>query len=117
MMLHTITYGRPDTSFKFLRFIAFISREIFPGGDIPTPERVVEAARRGGFELRHVEGLRGHYARTLDSWAANLESNKHEAVGLAGEHVYRKYMKYLTGCAELFRAGQCNVHQFTLKVS
>ena len=117
MMLHTITYGKPDTSFKFLRFIAFISREIFPGGDIPTPERVVDAARREGFELRHVEGLREHYARTLDAWAANLESNQHEATRLAGDEVYRKYMKYLTGCAGLFRGGQCNVHQFTLKVS
>jgi cyclopropane-fatty-acyl-phospholipid synthase len=34
-----------------------------------------------------------------------------------GDEVYGKYMKYLTGCADLFRGGECNVHQFTLRVA
>ena len=28
-----------------------------------------------GFEVRHVESLREHYAKTLRAWVANLEAN------------------------------------------
>jgi hypothetical protein len=31
------------------------------------------------------------------------------------QEVYDRYMKYLTGCAKLFRQGQVDVNQFTLK--
>ena len=34
--------------------------KIFPGGDVPTPERVLEAARVGGCEAVHDESLRRH---------------------------------------------------------
>lgn len=114
MLLHTITAGRPSMDWDFLRFAHFIATEIFPGGDVPAPEAVIEAARAANFELVHVESLRPHYARTLDLWAANLESRKGEAIALVGQAVYDKYMKYLTGCAALFRTGECNLHQFRL---
>jgi cyclopropane-fatty-acyl-phospholipid synthase len=29
--------------------------------------------------------------------------------------IYERYLKYLTGCAELFRAGFTDVNQFTLQ--
>src|SRR5918994_1656721 len=54
MLLHTITYGKPSKAFGFLRFVHFMSVKIFPGGDVPFPERVIEAARLGGFEIAHV---------------------------------------------------------------
>lgn len=116
MLLHTITLGKPSKSFGLLRFVHFMSTKIFPGGDVPTPERVVEHARAGGFEIVGVESLRPHYARTLDCWAANLSTNQPRAVELAGEETYRTYMKYLTSCAAFFRSGECNVHQFKLHV-
>ncbi len=117
MLLHTITLGKPSKSFAFLRFAHFMSTKIFPGGDVPTPERVIESARNGGFEVVTVEGLRPHYARTLDSWAANLAANQGRATEVAGEQTYRTYMKYLTSCAAYFRSGECNVHQFKLHVA
>jgi cyclopropane-fatty-acyl-phospholipid synthase len=116
MLLHTITLGKPSKAFGFLRFVHFMSTKIFPGGDVPPPERVVEAARDGGFELVRVTGLRPHYARTLDCWAANLTANRDRAVELAGEDVFKTYMKYLTSCAAFFRSGEVNVHQFKLHV-
>ncbi len=115
MLLHTITYGKPSKAFGFLRFVHFMSVKIFPGGDVPFPERVVEAARNAGFEIAHIESLRPHYARTLDCWASNLEVARDAAVAAAGEQTYRTYMKYLTGCAAYFRSGECNVHQFKLR--
>jgi cyclopropane-fatty-acyl-phospholipid synthase len=117
MLLHTITLGKPSKAFSFLRFVHFLTVKIFPGGDVPPPERVIEFARAGGFEAVHVESLRPHYARTLDCWAANLKSHQSRAIEVAGESTYQTYMKYLTGCAAFFRSGECNVHQFKLRVS
>lgn len=117
MLLHTITLGKPSKSFSFLRFAHFLSTRIFPGGDVPPPERVLEAARAGGFELTHGESLRPHYARTLDCWARKLEGRRAEAIQIAGEENYKTYRKYLTGCANLFRTGETNVYQFKLRVA
>ncbi|HWE02915.1 MAG TPA: class I SAM-dependent methyltransferase [Tepidisphaeraceae bacterium] len=118
MLLHTITMGKPNMSFAFGRFAHFISVKIFPGSyRPPSPEHVVEFARNGGFEPVHVESLRLHYARTLDCWADNLKANQPRAVEIAGEKIYRNYIKYLTDCATFFRSGECNIHQFKLRVS
>jgi cyclopropane-fatty-acyl-phospholipid synthase len=117
MLLHTITLGKPSKSFSFLRFVHFMSYKIFPGGDVPPPERVFEMARAGGFELVHLESLRPHYARTLDCWAENLQKNQAKAVEVAGEETYKTYMKYLTDCAKFFRSGEVNVYQYRLRVA
>jgi cyclopropane-fatty-acyl-phospholipid synthase len=48
-----------------------------------------------GFEIRHEENLREHYARTLAGWGANLEERWSEAVaevGLGRARVWRLYM-------------------------
>jgi cyclopropane-fatty-acyl-phospholipid synthase len=116
MLLHTITQGKPNDDWDFYRFVHFINTEIFPGGDVPAPEQVMAAARLGGFEVVHVESLRPHYARTLDCWAANLLAAKEKAIAMVGEAVYDMYMKYLTGCANLFRGGETNLHQFKMRV-
>ena len=116
MMVHTITQGKPNEDWDFLRFVHFIATEIFPGGDVPPPELVIASARTAGFEVVHVESLRPHYAITLDHWAANLKANHDRAVAVASEETYATYMKYLTGCADLFRSGECNLHQFKFRV-
>jgi cyclopropane-fatty-acyl-phospholipid synthase len=122
MMLHTIIRpsdeefaerGLPITMTK-LRFIKFIMEEIFPGGDLPQAEGVVEHAERAGFGVKLIQPLRLHYARTLDTWSAALEAHRDEAIAIQSEEVYDRYMKYLTGCADLFREGYTDVAQFTL---
>ncbi|OBI14181.1 cyclopropane mycolic acid synthase family methyltransferase [Mycobacterium sp. E2497] len=122
MMLHTIIKpsdeefaerGLPITMTK-LRFMKFIMDEIFPGGDLPQAKNVVEHAERAGFGLGLYQPLRLHYARTLDTWAAALESRRDEAIAIQSQEVYDRYMKYLTGCADLFREGYTDVAQFTL---
>ena len=55
-----------------------------------------------------------HYARTLDTWSAALEANRDEAIAMQSVEVYDRYMRYLTGCADLFRDGYTDVCQFTL---
>ena len=99
---------------SLLRFIGFIMREIFPGGRLPAVEIVEEHAIKGGFEVDLVQSLRPHYPRTLDIWAARLSASKAEAIAVQSEEVYERYMKYLTGCADLFRDGYTDVCKFTL---
>ena len=122
MLLHTIIKpsdeefadrGLPITMTK-LRFMKFIMDEIFPGGDLPQAKGVEEHAARAGFAVRRVHPLRLHYARTLDTWAAALESHRDQAIAIQSQEVYDRYMKYLTGCADLFREGYTDVAQFTL---
>lgn len=122
MLLHTIIQpseeefaerGLPITMTK-LRFMKFIMDEIFPGGDLPPAKAVKEHAERAGFSVNRIQQLRPHYARTLDTWAAALEANRDEAIAVQSQEVYDRYMKYLTGCADLFREGYTDVAQFTL---
>jgi cyclopropane-fatty-acyl-phospholipid synthase len=71
-------------------------------------------AARAGFTIERVQSLRPHYAKTLDLWAEALQARRDEALAVQSEEVYDRYMKYLTGCAELFRTGYTDVCQFTL---
>jgi cyclopropane-fatty-acyl-phospholipid synthase len=94
--------------------VKFIMAEIFPGGDLPQPKDVSGHAEHAGFEVTRVQSLRMHYARTLDCWSAALEANRERAVEIQSQEVYDRYLRYLTGCAELFRDGYIDVCQFTL---
>jgi cyclopropane-fatty-acyl-phospholipid synthase len=123
MLLHTITgltgpqiaeRGLPMT-FEMARFVKFIMTEIFPGGRLPSIEKVEEHASKAGFELTRRQSLQQHYARTLDLWAQALESRREQAIEIQSEEVYERYMKYLTGCANSFRTGYIDVNQFTLE--
>ena len=125
MLLHTITgkdagkakeLGLPLT-FSLARFIKFILTEIFPGGQLPSIEMVENQASQGRFEVTRVQQLQLHYAKTLDMWAASLEAHRDEAIEIQSVEVYDRYMKYLTGCADMFRDGYVDVCQFTLKRS
>lgn len=125
MLLHTICGLHPTDArrlgvpitFELARFIKFILTEIFPGGQLPSAPMVQERAADAGFVLTREQSLQRHYATTLDHWAAALESNRERAVEIQSEEVYQRYMKYLTGCADLFRKRQVDVVQFTLEKS
>src|SRR3546814_9325163 len=64
---------------------SFTGRYVFPDGELIDVGEVVLAMERAGFEVRDVEGLREHYARTLRAWVANLEGQWDRAVQLVGE--------------------------------
>ncbi|MDT5092128.1 MAG: cyclopropane-fatty-acyl-phospholipid synthase, partial [Mycobacterium sp.] len=122
MLLHTITRLALDElkangiplSMDAARFAKFIATEIFPGGQLPTVDAVQDRARGTGFTVTRVQSLQLHYARTLDSWAGALQARKDDAIAIQSEDVYERYMKYLTGCADMFRRGFIDVNQFTL---
>jgi cyclopropane-fatty-acyl-phospholipid synthase len=122
MLLHTITVlpqrqvidrGIPLSS-ELVDFLKFIMTDIFPGGQLPSIEMVEEHSSEAGFTLTRRQTLQPHYAKTLDRWAAALEANEDKAIEIQSEEVFERYMRYLTGCARLFRAGYFDVNQFTL---
>lgn len=109
-------HGIPITM-SDLRFMRFVSREIFPGGEMPSDEDVLEFSRGAGFSVQGIQNISPHYVRTLDTWAANLVANREHAIAVQSEEVYDRYMRYLTGCADFFRRGITEVAQFTLTKS
>jgi cyclopropane-fatty-acyl-phospholipid synthase len=123
MLLHTITGLTPQQmtergmplTFELARFLKFIITEIFPGGRLPSIEKVEDHSSKAGFKLTRRQSLQPHYAKTLDHWAAALEAHKSEAIETQSEEVYERYMHYLTGCANGFRVGYIDVNQFTLE--
>jgi cyclopropane-fatty-acyl-phospholipid synthase len=107
------TMGIPITM-SDLKFMRFVSREIFPGGEVPSADDVVEYSREAGFSVEQIQLLTPHYVRTLESWAADLAARRTDAIATTSEEVYERYMRYLTGCADFFRRGISEVGQFTL---
>jgi cyclopropane-fatty-acyl-phospholipid synthase len=76
---------------------------------------VQQRATAGGFRVTRVQSLQPHYARTLDLWSAALKANRDRAIQVQSQEVYDRYMRYLTGCADMFRVGYIDVNQFTLE--
>jgi cyclopropane-fatty-acyl-phospholipid synthase len=123
MLLHTITRLTLDEvkergiplSMDAARFAMFIAREIFRGGQLPTIGAVEQHATAVGFTVARIQSLQQHYARTLDTWARALGGRRDDAIAIQSEEVYDRYMRYLTGCADMFRKGYIDVNQFTLQ--
>jgi cyclopropane-fatty-acyl-phospholipid synthase len=95
---------------RFFRY-GFIDRYVFPDGELHEIGSVVSAIQANGFEVRHVESLREHYALTLRQWVRNLEAQWDEAEHLAGSARARIWQLYMAASALLFEAGRISVHQ------
>ncbi len=106
---HCIT--RPHSELK-ARTGAFIDRYIFPDGELTAPSRVTQALHNAGFELRHSENLREHYAKTLAKWCENLNANWDEAVKEVGENRARIWNLYMQMSRVGFESNSIQIHQF-----
>ncbi len=89
----------------------FIDRYVFPDGELHELGTVISAMQHAGFEVRHVESLREHYALTLRRWVANLEASWESAVEEVGSARARVWRLYLAGSALAFEADRTQVHQ------
>ena len=81
-----------------MRAGGFIDRYVFPDGELEGVGTIASAMQDNGFEVRHEENLREHYAMTLRDWGANLEAHWDEAVAEVGPgraRVWRLYMAAL----------------------
>lgn len=89
----------------------FIDRYVFPDGELHEVGSVVTAIQQAGFEARHVENLREHYALTLRQWVANLEDNWDECVAESSAGRARVWRLYMAASALQFEANHIQIHQ------
>ncbi|GAC1515767.1 MAG: class I SAM-dependent methyltransferase [Gemmatimonadaceae bacterium] len=81
---------------------AFITRYIFPDGELQPTGTIVALGEGAGLEARDVESLREHYALTLRHWLRRLEDNHAAAAASVGESTYRAWQLYMAGSARGF---------------
>jgi len=89
----------------------FMERYVFPDGELHEVGTMVSMFQAHGFEVRHVESLREHYALTLRHWISNLTKRFDEAVDEVGEQRARVWKLYMSGSAVGFERHHLEIHQ------
>ena len=92
----------------------FISRYVFPDGDLVSIGVALGYAEEAGFEVRDLESLREHYALTLRHWARRLELHREQALRVVDLATYRVWRLFLSGSAYAFATGPLNIYQALL---
>ena len=100
----------PRSRPRFMRR-GFIDRYVFPDGELHEVGSVISRLQLAGFEARHAENLREHYALTLRAWVANLEASWSQAVAEVGAGRARVWRLYMAASAVNFEAGRTQIHQ------
>ncbi|MGO9912882.1 MAG: class I SAM-dependent methyltransferase [Acidimicrobiales bacterium] len=94
-----------------LRGRTFMNRYVFPDSQLIDVARVVRGMEDVRLEVRDVESLREHYARTLRHWVSNLEAHFDEAVELVGAERARVWRLYMCASVNGFEDGGIAIHQ------
>ncbi|MGH2884897.1 MAG: class I SAM-dependent methyltransferase [Solirubrobacteraceae bacterium] len=89
----------------------FISRYVFPDGELHPVDDLTASIRAAGLEVRDVESMREHYPHTLRRWLDNLEMHRAEALALVGSQRERAWRLYMTASAQAFEDGELTVYQ------
>ncbi|WP_261560801.1 SAM-dependent methyltransferase, partial [Frankia tisae] len=84
----------------------FLRRYVFPDGELHEIGLMTSLTQAAGFEVRHVENLREHYALTLRAWVRALEENWDAVVAQVGAGRARVWRLYMAGSALSFESGQ-----------
>jgi cyclopropane-fatty-acyl-phospholipid synthase len=109
MLNHCIT--RPDNTGPSIRKEGFINRYVFPDGELEGPGWLMGVMNDHGFEIRHEENLREHYAKTLAGWCDNLDAHWDEAVEEVGQGTARVWRLYMAGSRLGFDRNVVQLHQ------
>ncbi|GAC1032570.1 cyclopropane-fatty-acyl-phospholipid synthase family protein [Pseudomonas sp. No.21] len=99
MLLQAITI-RDQRYEQARRSVDFIQRYIFPGGALPSVQKMLEVITRDSdMNLLHMEDFGLHYARTLRHWHDNLRAARGRLEQLGyDETFYRLWEFYLCYC-------------------
>jgi cyclopropane-fatty-acyl-phospholipid synthase len=93
---------------------SFISRYVFPDGELVPITTTLLKAEAVGFEIRDVESLREHYALTCRHWVRRLRGRLEDARRLTDDVTCRIWLLYMAGSAHGFHAGRLNLYQTLL---
>jgi cyclopropane-fatty-acyl-phospholipid synthase len=89
----------------------FIDRYVFPDGELTGSGAIITAMQDVGFEVRHEENLREHYALTLRDWCRNLADSWDACVAEVGEGTARVWGLYMAGSRVGFERNEIQLHQ------
>src|SRR5207248_2887069 len=89
----------------------FLERHVFPNGELDNVSHILDVLERARFEIRDVESLREHYARTTRQWVERLQANAAAARALVSERVYRTWLAYLASSTVGFTRGSIGLYQ------
>lgn len=78
----------------------------FPGAELVTVPEALTIATGAGFEIRDVENLREHYARTFAVWADNLVRASNEIVEEVGSDIFKKTHQQMRKMSDRFASGE-----------
>ncbi|MFY4718937.1 class I SAM-dependent methyltransferase [Streptomyces sp. LaBMicrA B280] len=102
---------RPQTDESAYSVDEFIDAYVFPDGELAPIGTTVTQLEHAGFEVRDVEALREHYARTLRAWVTNLEADWDRAVRLTSPGRARVWQLYMAASALAFEHNRIGVNQ------
>jgi cyclopropane-fatty-acyl-phospholipid synthase len=109
LLNHCIT--RRDNRHPGIVRRGFINRYVFPDGELTGSGTIAVAMQDNGFEIRHGENLREHYAMTLRDWNANLSANWDACVAEAGLATAKVWGVYIAGSRLAFERDEIELHQ------
>jgi cyclopropane-fatty-acyl-phospholipid synthase len=89
----------------------FINQYVFPDGELPHIGTVLTTMQEGGLEAIDVEGLRRHYARTLQCWSETFEAKTERVRQLVDDKHWRIWRVYLIGCQWAFEHDEVSLFQ------
>ena len=105
-LLHTIIQAGTEISDPNIVLESFISKHIFPGGQIPTNDWIVNSIKKNKLNIIHYEAFSGcHYSKTLKVWKENLIMEKDNEIMKKYENEFKKYEYYFSSCEALFKIG------------
>lgn len=109
---------RDDIFEAYSKRADFIQRYIFPGGILPSKEKLGEEFDKAKLALKTVESFALDYARTLAEWHERFEE-KWETIRPMGfdERFRRMWKFYLSYCEAGFKTGRIDVAQYALAKS
>ncbi len=89
----------------------FISRYVFPDGELHPLAALVGSMEQAGLEPREVSSTREHYARTLRRWYENLQRHRDEAEAEVGPERLRVWQLYILASAAGFDDAEISNYQ------
>jgi len=96
-LLHFIGKTTPE------RLNPWLTKYIFPGAYAPSLQELLPVMGRHELITYDVQNLRLHYARTLEHWLANFESNVDRVMAMFDERFVRMWRFYLVGAIVAFK--------------
>jgi len=94
--------------------IAFAAEEYLPGDRLASYTSLMQAARRAGFRVAHVECLGWHYRTTILEWCHRLAERFEEAEALVGYRTAMMHLLCQLGFAWHFEVGAIDLVHYVL---